>query len=680
MAIQFLNDLALNQNELIQPVLENKPNNAGVGTGIEGQLYFDTTADVVKVWAGGAWAEVGGGVISLTLNDGTYIDVNSTGTATNPVFAPDLSAVDGNSTAASRFLTKDNTWAVPTDLFSGWKLNVTGGTQTTIQSNDEVVFAHGTFLQTTIGTVGAISTITTSLSATGTKDATTYLAGDNTFKAISTIPGLYNSWNVAASNGTTRDVETTDTVSLTATDGMSSTVSAGAGQDSIVNFVNTDKGSSQFIFKNFTADGGGTATASTNNDTLTIAGGANITTARAGDVITITGGEGYSGWFFDGDTGTAQEVDSGETAFVLGGTKMSTAIGGTRSVSVTHDNTSRTDTAPTVTLTNGGTFIAETSTTQDATGHVTSVAVTTYTLPTSTVGTVTEVDAGAGLVTNPTAGITDTGTVSINYTGAANAILTPGTAVAASADQIIFNDVTASNAVKKTTLATIPVTAVTAIKTYIDNATTGALVFQGGYNAGTNTPELDSRGTGPITVEKGWTYAVTDVGTFYGEVVEAGDLLIAEVDNAAALASWTVVQANIGVAGSGATDGATTKGISGYFNGDFNITANGFVTLVKPPSSTTKNILLNSSVTGVSVDTSTAGITKYVIDLSAAWATGIESENVMCEVRGTSSAGTGLAYHQVFTSVLANANDILTIEFKGAITEGHYRALLVNVE
>ena len=70
MAIQFLNDLALNQNELIQPVLENKPNNAGVGTGIEGQLYFDTTADVVKVWAGGAWAEVGGGVISLTLNDG----------------------------------------------------------------------------------------------------------------------------------------------------------------------------------------------------------------------------------------------------------------------------------------------------------------------------------------------------------------------------------------------------------------------------------------------------------------------------------------------------------------------------------------------------------------------------------------------------------------------------------
>ena len=85
-------------------------------------------------------------------------------------------------------------------------------------------------------------------------------------------------------------------------------------------------------------------------------------------------------------------------------------------------------------------------------------------------------------------------------------------------------------------------------------------------------------------------------------------------------------------------------------------------------------------MTGVSVDTSTAGITKYVIDLSAAWATGIESENVMCEVRGTSSAGTGLAYHQVFTSVLANADDILTIEFKGAITEGHYRALLVNVE
>lgn len=47
-----------------------------------------------------------------------------------------------------------------------------------------------------------------------------------------------------------------------------------------------------------------------------------------------------------------------------------------------------------------------------------------------------------------------------------------------------------------------------AIKTYVDNAVVGGLVYQGGYDATTNTPILDSRGT-QIAVEKGWTYTVT---------------------------------------------------------------------------------------------------------------------------------------------------------------------------
>ena len=43
--------------------------------------------------------------------------------------------------------------------------------------------------------------------------------------------------------------------------------------------TNTDRGSSQNIFKNFTASSGGTATANSNNDTLTIAAGSNIATS-----------------------------------------------------------------------------------------------------------------------------------------------------------------------------------------------------------------------------------------------------------------------------------------------------------------------------------------------------------------------------------------------------------------
>jgi len=63
--------------------------------------------------------------------------------------------------------------------------------------------------------------------------------------------------------------------------------------------INTDKGSSQFIYKNFTASSGGTATASSNNDTLTIAAGSGITTTRSGDTITVasTGSGSYDDGF-----------------------------------------------------------------------------------------------------------------------------------------------------------------------------------------------------------------------------------------------------------------------------------------------------------------------------------------------------------------------------------------------
>ena len=76
------------------------------------------------------------------------------------------------------------------------------------------------------------------------------------------------------------------------------TYSAGTGLSlSGTTFANTDLGSSQYIYKNFTATSGGTATANSNNDTLTLAAGSGITTTRSGDTITIaaTGGSGAAG-------------------------------------------------------------------------------------------------------------------------------------------------------------------------------------------------------------------------------------------------------------------------------------------------------------------------------------------------------------------------------------------------
>ena len=155
MAINYLNSITLNQNELLQGVIENQVNDAGAGSSpVEGQLYFNTTAHVLKQYTGTAWAEVGGGVITLTLNDGTYIDVNSTGDAANPVFELDLNAVDGTSVAATRFLSKDNTWDVPTypsdanttyDLAGVGSTNGTAGVRLTgsDSTTDDVLIVGG---------------------------------------------------------------------------------------------------------------------------------------------------------------------------------------------------------------------------------------------------------------------------------------------------------------------------------------------------------------------------------------------------------------------------------------------------------------------------------------------------------------------------------------------------------
>ena len=72
-----------------------------------------------------------------------------------------------------------------------------------------------------------------------------------------------------------------DNLTFTAGSGLSESVSGFA-----VTYTNTDKGSSQNIFKNV-ASSSGTAVADNNNDTLTIVGGNDLSTSVSGDILTI---------------------------------------------------------------------------------------------------------------------------------------------------------------------------------------------------------------------------------------------------------------------------------------------------------------------------------------------------------------------------------------------------------
>ena len=162
-------------------------------------------------------------------------------------------------------------------------------------------------------------------------------------------------------------------------------------------------------------------------------------------------------------------------------------------------------------------------------------------------GTVTEVSTNNGLTGGT---ITTTGTIGLKLDGADNYIMGRTTATAVAADSIAFNDADAStsNTVVRTTFATIPMAALTLVKQYIDDAVVGGLIYQGGYNANTNTPNLDAS-PNPNPIKKGWTYTVTDPGLFFStEQVRAGDVLIAEVNAPTALTDWTIVQNNIDLA------------------------------------------------------------------------------------------------------------------------------------
>jgi hypothetical protein len=73
----------------------------------------------------------------------------------------------------------------------------------------------------------------------------------------------------------------------------------------------------------------------------------------------------------------------------------------------------------------------------------------------------------------------------------------------------------------------------------VNAAVVGLLDYKGGYNAATNSPDLD---VSPSGVLKGDVYTVTAAGDFFTAAVRAGDMIVAEVDAASAEADWTIVE------------------------------------------------------------------------------------------------------------------------------------------
>lgn len=120
-------------------------------------------------------------------------------------------------------------------------------------------------------------------------DPTITLSGDVTGTATMTDLGNVTITTTVAADSVALGTDTTgDYVeSVSGTDGVSIT---GTGEGATVTVANTDKGSSQNIFKNVAVSGQNSIVADSNNDTLTFAEGTGITltTDSATDTLTVT--------------------------------------------------------------------------------------------------------------------------------------------------------------------------------------------------------------------------------------------------------------------------------------------------------------------------------------------------------------------------------------------------------
>ena len=148
MAIQFVNNLDINQNYLEQAAIENLA--ADPASGVLGQLIFNTNSGELKVCTtasptAAVYTAVGGGVESITTANSTFVNLADSGTASVPILTASLSA--SGTPDATKYLNGDNAWeaisAIPGTYDWDLQTDSGAGAKVTVGSGDTVVFTSG---------------------------------------------------------------------------------------------------------------------------------------------------------------------------------------------------------------------------------------------------------------------------------------------------------------------------------------------------------------------------------------------------------------------------------------------------------------------------------------------------------------------------------------------------------
>ena len=317
----------------------------------------NATLNGTQDWAVGDWVIAGAG--------NTWEKLDQTG-------------VDGTG-SASRLAKFSSTSVIADSIIleetGGIKLD-SGKTITTQGSSGNLIIAGAS-------SVSGLTTAGAALSLTG---------------GVNLPTGAYGSANQVLGNANAAGAAGNDLVWITPTTGTVESVGAGDGivltGDAVDPVVNVDYAGTDNIVLS-----AGTAVTPVGADTII------INDATTGNVVQALVSnlpfDAYNKWVLTGDTGT-QDVESGNTVDIAGGTYITTVAAATDTLTIDHDATSRTDTASTDAPSFGGTFDAVTSVTSNTTGHVTAIDVSTVTIPSNPVFVG---PSGSGSAQGGTAGI-----------------------------------------------------------------------------------------------------------------------------------------------------------------------------------------------------------------------------------------------------------------------------------
>ena len=664
MAVQFLTgldvqgNLNLNNNQIQNVIIQ--PLGADP-SGIAGKIYYNSGTSKLRLYDGSAWVDLttgadgdttydlegvgstnGSAGIRLKGSDATDDDVLIVGAGTTTV------SRSGNTLTVT---SNDQFDGTVTDVSAGTGITVTGTSTVTPTVNITYSGAANAILEAASLAIKADDYLWFSAKEDNTIYKTTLatmpgFGKDGTVTSVGSGAGLTGG-AITASGTLAVDYAGADNVVLAAADGTAVTL---AGTDKVI-FSDATDSNAKFanlsqVATYINAGAGSVTSVDVSGGTtgLTTSGGpitSNGTITLAGTLTEANGGTG-TGSYTKGDILFSDATNS-LAKLGIGGNGQRLAVSSTGVVEWVNDSGSGvtsieiTETGNALTITGGPITTSGTINIAGA-GSSSQVILGDLTLGSYTQGTVTSVATGPGLKGGT---ITATGTVEVDYgtTGLIQDAPLMGQ-VPDNDDLILIQDVssgtgiTAKQPLGKVSLSVFDAPSAdlsfgnfkltslangTASKDGVNLGQVQALVagvgvFQGGYDASINSPAI--AGASNIALTTGDFYVVTKDGTitFNGSTVavEVGDTIYANQTIAAGsnppASDYAIVIQDQNIAGVGATDGATEKGVAGFSSATFAGTATGFITVKAGGISDAQLASTFNKEIGTSTDLDTADV------------------------------------------------------------------------